>query len=103
MTRAARSARLGLVAVLAIALSGVPGAVFAAMGHSKCERHCEEASDRGCSPTCADGACGRTVAAALNDVPESGIAESQQEQWDRGQLSPPEPPVVDGVFHPPTR
>lgn len=99
-THGAWFARVGLVLVLSFGLSGV-----AALGSASAAEltHCAEqrgACDLGCPPTCADGGCARTSPAVLCDAPE-WIAPPTPERSLRDELSPPAPPPLDGVFHPP--
>jgi hypothetical protein len=100
-TRSARFARFGLVVVLAFTLSGAAAAASDAgvAGSNPCGEQ-RGACEFGCPPTCADGGCARTLPAVLCDAP-AWIAGPTLERWLRDELSPPAPPAVDGVFHPP--
>lgn len=100
-TRGARFARFGLVVVLAFTLSGAAAAASDAgvAGSKPCAEQ-RGACDFGCPPTCGDGGCARTLPTVLCDAPE-WIAPPTPERWLHDELSPPAPPPLDGVFHPP--
>jgi hypothetical protein len=101
-TRAAWFARLGFVLVLSVVLSGAARVASAAAGARDTCAEQRGASDLGCPPTCADGACARILPAILA-VSAHPIAAARTEPWSRDEPGPPAPPPLDGVFHPPTR
>jgi hypothetical protein len=101
-TRGAWLARLGLVAVLSFGLSGAATVGSAADFESKAcgEQHLP--CDLGCPAPCTDGGCDRMLPAVLGEA-LGWIAAPTPECWVGGELAPPPPPLLDGVFHPPTR
>ena len=106
MTRsiAASLARLSLAAALSLALSGAPGVALAVAGNlEECREQCRTVGDCGCTPACAHGACARIVPAVVDDAPGSGMGAMRPRRLLHDEEAPPVPPLLEGVFHPPTR
>ncbi len=101
-TRGAWLARLGLVAVLSFGLSGAATVGSAAAREPRACGEQRLPCDLGCPAPCTDGGCARMLPAVLGEA-TGWIAAPTLVCWDGDEPAPPPPPLLDGVFHPPTR